>query len=94
MDSANIVARLNLPNMAYPPELKLEVYSRAREEGRQEEAAATLRRLLSLRFKTIPGWVEDLLKNAEKVDLEKWTDRILDAKTVEEVFSGFHDNSR
>ena len=28
-DSANLVARLNLPNMAYAPEDKLEVYARA-----------------------------------------------------------------
>ncbi len=31
MAGANIVARLNLPNMAYPPERKLEVYAQARE---------------------------------------------------------------
>ncbi len=58
-----------------------------RREGRFEEAAETLRRLLSLRFKTVPDWAEDLLKNPKKGDLEKWTDRILDAKTVEDVFS-------
>ena len=29
--SRNIVARLNLPNMAYPPEKKVEMYARARE---------------------------------------------------------------
>jgi hypothetical protein len=28
-DSSNLVARLNLPNMAYAPEDKLEVYARA-----------------------------------------------------------------
>ena len=28
-DSANLVARLNLPNMAYAPEDKLEVYAHA-----------------------------------------------------------------
>ncbi len=31
MESENIVARLNLPNMAYPPERKIEVFAKARE---------------------------------------------------------------
>ncbi len=45
-----------------------------------------LNRLLSIRFKTIPFWTEELLKKAELRSLEQWTDRILDAKTIEEVF--------
>ena len=142
MTSTNIVARLNLPNMAYPPERKLDVYASAREalieyetdpekrrkysefidiyadldendiimykkkylpesghkeeimglmqkereEGRHEEAASTLRRLLSLKFQKVPGWAEELLKDAGKKDLESWTDRILVADAIEEVF--------
>ncbi|MDM8526145.1 DUF4351 domain-containing protein [Desulfococcaceae bacterium HSG8] len=57
-----------------------------REEGRQEEAMNTLSRLLSQRFKTVPVWAEELLKKAELRNLEQWTDRILDAKNIEEVF--------
>ncbi len=146
MTSTNIVARLNLPNMAYPHERRIDVYAEAREglvelepnpekwikysefidlyagldekefirykeeylpksahkeaimeftrsyfdagkkEGIQEGAILTINRLLSLRFKNIPKWAAELLKKAGQRDLEQWTDRILDAKTIEEVF--------
>ena len=146
MTSTNIVARLNLPNMAYPPERKLDVYASAREaliefepdpekrrkysefidiyadldendiimykkiylpesghkeeimglmqkerdegrqEGRQEGAASTLRRLLSLKFQKVPVWAEELLKDASQEDLDCWTDRVLVADAIEEVF--------
>ncbi|MDM8526144.1 hypothetical protein QUF80_22440 [Desulfococcaceae bacterium HSG8] len=146
MTSTNIVARLNLPNMAYPSERRIDVYAQAREGlvglesdpekqlkysefidwyaklddadivryreeylpksknkeaimgltqmvreegrhmGRQEEAMNTLNRLLFQRFKTVPVWAEELLKKAELRNLEQWTDRILDAKNIEEVF--------
>ena len=150
MDSANIVARLNLPNMAYERKRRLEVYAKAREglvelepdpkkrikysefidmyaeldendlilyqeqylkdsrykeelmgltqmvredgkkegrqEGRQEGTILTLRRQLGIKFKTVPEWAEELLKNAEQSDLEQWTALILAAKTIEEVF--------
>ncbi len=146
MTSTNIVARLNLPNMAYPREQRIEVYAEAREglaeleqnpekrikysdfidlyanlddadiiryqeeylpkshqkevimgftqkmreegrqEGRQEGIMLTLNRLLTQRFKTVPAWAEELLRKAEYRDLERYTDRIPDAGTIEEVF--------
>ncbi len=45
-----------------------------------------MRRLLTLKFKTIPAWAEELLKNPGQRDLEEWTDSILTANQVEEVF--------
>ncbi len=146
MESENIVARLNLPNMAYPPEHRIDVYADAREGlieleqnpekrlkysefidlyarlddadiiryrdeylpksrhkeaimgfsqmlrdegrlvGRQEERMITLNRLLSHRFENIPAWAGELLQKGGPRDLEQWTDRILDAKTIEDVF--------
>ena len=146
MDSDNIVARVNLPNMAYGRERRLEVYAKAREglvelepdpnrrikysefidmyagldenelilyqkqylkksqykevlmgltqmareegmrEGQQKGTILTLRRLMGIKFKTVPNWAEELLKNAVPSDLEQWTDRILTADTIEEVF--------
>ena len=139
--SRNIVARLNLTNMAYPPEKKVEMYARAREglvelepspdkrikyadfidfyadleeseierfekeflhasrykeelmglnqklreEGREEGQKQLLHRLLTLRFQKIPDWAEEFLNKAEFEELEKWADRILDAKKVEDV---------
>ncbi len=150
MTSTNIVARLNLPNMAFSHEHKIDVYAKAREglvelesnpekqikylefidlyanfddadiirykeeylpkskhkeaimgltqmlieegkkegkkEGRKEATMITLNRLLTLRFKTIPEWAEELIKKAELQKLEQWIDRILYAKTIEEIF--------
>ena len=53
---------------------------------RKEERRQVLHRLLTLRFQKIPDWSEELLNKAEFEELEKWTDRILDAKRVEDVF--------
>ncbi|MCP4113021.1 MAG: hypothetical protein GY749_47085 [Desulfobacteraceae bacterium] len=146
MNSDNIVARVNLPNMAYDHDKRLDVYARAQEglvglekdfnkrikytefidyyaklseeeliryneeylpessqkeeimgfrqmfvekarkEGRKEGEILTLRRLLSRRFGRIPDWTEECLKKAEQKDLEIWTDRILDAGKLEDVF--------
>ncbi len=58
-----------------------------RDEGRQEGIMLTLNRQLARRFKTVPAWAEELLQKAEYRDLERWTERILDARTIEEVFS-------
>ncbi len=150
MDSDNIVARVNLPNMAYDRDRRLEVYAKAREglvelepdpnrrikysefidmyaeldekdlilyqkqylkksryrevlmgltqmareegmkEGRKEGTVLTLRRQLGIKFKAIPDWAEELLKNAVPNDLEQWTDRILTADTIEQVFGKGH----
>jgi len=56
------------------------------DEGRQENVMLTTNRLLSLRFKTVPEWADELMKKAGQRDLEQWTDRILNAKTIEEMF--------
>ncbi len=62
----------------------------AREEGRREGlqrgTILVLRRQLGIKFKTVPDRAEKLLENAVPSDLEQWTDRILTAETIEEVF--------
>ncbi len=62
----------------------------AREEGRQEGGILILRRQLGIKFKTVPDWAEELLKNSVPSDLEQWSDRILAADTIEEVFGKGH----
>ena len=32
------------------------------------------------------GWVDQRLNKATEKDLERWTDRVLDARSLEEVF--------
>ncbi|MGM0813557.1 MAG: DUF4351 domain-containing protein [Pseudomonadota bacterium] len=153
--SSNLVARLNLPNMAYASEEKLEVYARAvrgladlepdperqlkyldfidiyaaldenerivyrqrypeevaemtrfaerflekgREEGleqglergvkrgiRQGEAQMLLRQL-SLRFGNLPQSARDQVESADADALLQWSERILTASTLDEVF--------
>jgi hypothetical protein len=50
-------------------------------------AVNTLRRQLSRKFgPTLPDWVSMQLQTADQRRLEIWTDRILDAVSLEEVF--------
>jgi len=57
-----------------------------REEGRQEGEFVMISKLLAFKFRNIPVWAEELLKKAGQEDLERWSIRILDAKTIEDVF--------
>jgi hypothetical protein len=57
-----------------------------RQEGRQEEGVFFLRRLLIKKFGDLPESVETRLTEASIADLELWGDRILDAKTLTEIF--------
>lgn len=152
MDSDNIVARVNLPNMAYDQNKRLDVYARAQEglvelekdfnkrvkytdfidyyaklsedefiryneeylpkslqkeeimgfrqmvvekaakeaaiQARKEGKQEIFRLLLTDRFGSVPVWTEDRLKKADQKDIERWTRRILNAGSVEDVFDG------
>ena len=57
-----------------------------RQEGRQEGEMLVLRRLLHRRFGFLPGWAQTSLEQGEQAQLEEWADRVLDAKSLEEVF--------
>ncbi|HIJ85197.1 MAG: hypothetical protein HW380_3826 [Magnetococcales bacterium] len=58
------------------------------QKGRQEEAARTLLRLLQKKMGfDIPEWVNKKLGVATLEEIETWTDRILDAHSLEDVFS-------
>jgi hypothetical protein len=57
-----------------------------RQEGRQEGEAALLLRLLERRFGTLPGWVMDRVRGAETGVLEEWGLRVLDARSIEDIF--------
>ena len=55
------------------------------QKGRQEGEARVLRRLLTRRFGPLPPWADDRLALASEAELEGWTDRVLDARSLEEV---------
>ena len=57
-------------------------------EGKKEAEILMFGKLLARRFGTVPVWAEDRLRQAEEKELEIWMDRILDAGSVEELFTG------
>ena len=66
-----------------------EGYDEGHEEGLdegRETQIRTLRRLLLRRFGALPEWAETRLTHATSAQLEMWTDYILDARTLEDVF--------
>jgi hypothetical protein len=58
-------------------------------EGRMEGRSAVLLRQLTKRFgPDIPGSeVQERLRTAEPEQIDLWAERILDAKTLDEVFA-------
>ena len=55
-------------------------------EGRIEGEAAVLLRLLHRRFGDLPAAIEQRVHNAKPELLVRWTDRILDAQSLDDVF--------
>ena len=62
-------------------------FDQGRKEGRQEGELRVLLRLLRRRFGDLPGWAEERLRQASSAMLETWSERILTASTLDEVFS-------
>lgn len=58
----------------------------AREEGRVEERAATLIRLLERKFGSVSDATRSTVAQAGPERLVEWTDRLLFANSVAEVF--------
>jgi hypothetical protein len=58
---------------------------RGRVEGELRGMRATLLKQLTLRFKTLPDWVATRLEGADTAQLERWSERILTAASVEEA---------
>ncbi|MGB5686653.1 MAG: DUF4351 domain-containing protein [Candidatus Electrothrix sp.] len=62
-------------------------FDQGRQEGHQEGEVRLLLRLLRKRFGDLPGWAEERLRQASSAMLETWSERILTASTLDEVFS-------
>ena len=56
------------------------------EQGVLTGEAAILRRLLQLRFGALPAWVDDRIAQAQRAELEQWSERVLDATSLDAVF--------
>ena len=57
------------------------------EKGIRQGLAQSLQRQLNRRFGPLSAEVTRQLENATPEQLETWTDRVLDARTIEEVFA-------
>jgi hypothetical protein len=59
-----------------------------KEQGRQEGETKLLRRQLTRRFGPLPSWAEERLGQAGEAELEEWGDRVLECRSLKEVFDG------
>jgi hypothetical protein len=56
------------------------------QEGMQQGEGLLLRRQLQRRFGVLPETIDTRLSQASLAQLETWGDRVLDAKSLNEVF--------
>lgn len=56
-------------------------------QGQLLGQVSTLRRQLIRRFGPLPDWAEQRLSQADEASLLQWTDRVLDAVSLEAVFA-------
>ena len=71
---------------AFYQDILQEGHQKGRQEGRQEGEVALLMRLLVKRFGNVSESIESRLTQATIADLELWGDRILEAKTLTDIF--------
>ena len=57
-----------------------------REEGVQKAERAIVRTLLALKLGALPASIERRLRRASVADLKRWTERVLSAQTLSDVF--------
>jgi predicted transposase/invertase (TIGR01784 family) len=65
-----------------------QLIERGRQQGRRTALASVLSRLLSQRFGELPPFALERIESAAPEQLEAWTARVLDAKSIAEVFAG------
>jgi predicted transposase/invertase (TIGR01784 family) len=58
-----------------------------RQEGRHEGQAITLIRLIRAKFGPVPDHIESRVRQGREDELERWTDRILTADSIEALFT-------
>ena len=71
---------------AYIAEGKQEGLQQGKQEGMQQGEMLALQRLLAKRFGAIPAETIALISNAPLTDIERWLDRVIDAKQLADVF--------
>ena len=56
------------------------------QEGRKSGEQSLLARLLTKRFGALPEWAQQRLDVADTTQLESWGEKLLDAKSLQDVF--------
>jgi hypothetical protein len=69
-------------------EWEQEVREDGREEGYRDGERALLVRQLASRFGELPAGAQQRIDAAEREDIERWALRVLDARSLDEVFAG------
>jgi len=59
-----------------------------KEQGLREGEAKLPRRQLTRRFGPLPSWAEERLGQASETAREEWADRVLECRSLKEVFGG------
>lgn len=73
--------------MSIAERLRKEGEARGKAEGRTEHAVETVLRLLTRRFGEPAEAVVLRVRGASLVELDRWTERVLDARTIDDVFA-------
>lgn len=63
-----------------------EIREEGREEGRQEGEARVVLRLLRLKFGPLPPEIEQRVRSANADRLLGWSERVLTAESLQEIF--------
>lgn len=81
------LTRTDTTRMTTAQRLRSEGLSQGLSQGRSEGQAVTLARLLAKRFGPLPDAVAARLRTAAPADLDRWTDRLLDATSLDALFA-------
>lgn len=63
-----------------------EILEKGRQEGRQEEGARMVLRLLRLKFGPLTPEIEDRVRSADADRLLEWGERVLAAERLRDIF--------
>jgi len=77
---------MTLRNYEFQSDFAKKYVKEGRDEGQQDQSRKVLLRLLAQRFDEIPDPVRARIEGAELDDLERWLDRVIPARTLDEVF--------
>jgi len=84
----NLLEYLNMHHYEYQSEFARKYVEEGRKEGVKEGRQEVLAKLLGLKFGELPDWAVQRLRAADDADLERWTERVLTAPTLDDVFAG------